>query len=109
MHEHIDRDEAITAFARFHAENPEYEATRPLDELRMNDFARLEEQDHIYLDYTGSGLYGASQIRRHAQALLATILGNPHSANPTSKASTARWRGARSTWCSTTWARTAGR
>jgi len=88
LHEHIDRDEAITAFARFHAENPEYEATRPLDELRMNDFARLDEQGHVYLDYTGSGLYGASQIRRHAQALLATILGNPHSANPTSQAST---------------------
>ena len=65
----------------------EYAATRPLDELRMNDFARLDEQDHVYLDYTGSGLYGAPQIRRHAQALLATILGNPHSANPTSQAS----------------------
>ncbi len=54
----------------------------------MRDFARLDEQDHVYLDYTGSGLYGTSRIRRHAEALLATILGNPHSANPTSKAST---------------------
>ena len=41
-----------------------------------------------YLDYTGGGLYGTSQIERHAALLLGSVLGNPHSANPTSRRAT---------------------
>jgi selenocysteine lyase/cysteine desulfurase len=76
------------AFARFRVRNPEYEQTRVLDELRERDFARLDAQAHVYLDYTGSGLYGAAQVRRHSETLLALVLGNPHSASRTSLEST---------------------
>jgi selenocysteine lyase/cysteine desulfurase len=81
------RDEAFLEFLRLH---PEYERTRVLDELRAREFSRLDEQGHVYLDYTGSGLYAASQVRRHAESLLGGVFGNPHSSNPTSLASTER-------------------
>jgi hypothetical protein len=42
---------------------------------------------HVYVDYTGGGLFGESQVRRHAEFLTSTVLGNPHSTNPTSNAS----------------------
>jgi selenocysteine lyase/cysteine desulfurase len=77
--------EALAAFTVAH---PEYERTRVLDELRAREFARLEAQRQVYLDYTGSGLYAASQVTRHAELLLGNVFGNPHSANPTSARST---------------------
>ena len=43
----------------------------------------------MYLDYTGGGLHAASQIDAHAELLRTQVLGNPHSGNPTSLASTA--------------------
>ncbi len=58
------------------------------DTLRKTEFRRLDEAGHVYLDYTGSGLYGESQIRAHADLLTREVLGNPHSANPTSLAAT---------------------
>lgn len=71
-------------------------ATGPLvlDELRAREYARLNGQ--VYLDYTGAGLYASSQVREHLDLLLANVLGNPHSMNPTSSATTelvekARW------------------
>ncbi len=74
--------------AAFHAAHPDYARTRAIDELRALDFARLDAGGHVYLDYTGSGLYGESQVRRHAELLTAEVLGNPHSANPTSELAT---------------------
>ena len=59
-----------------------------LDELRAREFARLDAGGHVYLDYTGGGLYGDSQVRRHLDLLRSAVLGNPHSANPASLAST---------------------
>jgi selenocysteine lyase/cysteine desulfurase len=76
------------AEAAFLATHPDYETTRALDDLRAREFSRLDEQGHVYLDYTGSGLYAASQVRRHSDLLLRNVFGNPHSANPTSQAST---------------------
>ncbi len=67
---------------------PEYEATRALDRLRATELSRLDRLRHVYLDYTGGGLYGESQIRQHAQMLLGGVFGNPHSSNPTSLATT---------------------
>jgi selenocysteine lyase/cysteine desulfurase len=49
------------------------------DELRRREFSRLDEQGHTYADYTGSALYGASQIRAHHQLMAEGIFGNPHS------------------------------
>ncbi|NLH07372.1 MAG: aminotransferase class V-fold PLP-dependent enzyme [Chloroflexi bacterium] len=59
-----------------------------MQELRAREFARLDESGHVYLDYTGGGLYGTSQIQAHADLLTREVLGNPHSRNPTSLAST---------------------
>ena len=42
----------------------------------------------MYLDYTGGGLYAESQLREHMRLLERGVFGNPHSINPTSKAST---------------------
>lgn len=57
--------------------------------LRRREFARLDEQRHSYLDYTGSALYGVSQLRAHLQLLDSRVLGNPHSESSTARASTA--------------------
>jgi selenocysteine lyase/cysteine desulfurase len=77
--------EAETAFrARF----PEYESTRYLDELRATEYGRLDAAGHVYLDYTGGGLYADSQLRAHIDLLREHVLGNPHSTNPTSLATT---------------------
>jgi molybdenum cofactor sulfurtransferase len=58
------------------------------EELREREFGRLDAEGHVYLDYTGSGLYSESQIRRHAELLTSSVFGNPHSRNPTSLAAT---------------------
>ncbi|HEX4935039.1 MAG TPA: aminotransferase class V-fold PLP-dependent enzyme [Gemmatimonadaceae bacterium] len=52
--------------------------------LRAREFARLEANGHVYVDYTGGGLYAASQVRRHAELLADGIFGNPHSLSPAS-------------------------
>jgi len=67
---------------------PGFEATCALDDLRQREFSRLDEAAHVYLDYTGGGLYSDRQIRRHADRLTGDVFGNPHSSNPTSRAST---------------------
>ncbi|HEV2426386.1 MAG TPA: aminotransferase class V-fold PLP-dependent enzyme [Terriglobia bacterium] len=63
---------------------PEYEATRPLDDLRESEYSRLDRLGHVYLDYTGAGLYASSQVRDHRRLLDSEVFGNPHSHNPTS-------------------------
>jgi selenocysteine lyase/cysteine desulfurase len=64
-------------------------------ELRAREFSRLDAQDHVYLDYTGSALYAESQVRAHAELLRANIFGNPHSDHHGSRASTEVMDGAR--------------
>lgn len=44
------------------------------------DFAHLP-RDEVYLDHAGATLCSASQVRSHADAILASTLGNPHSRN----------------------------
>jgi selenocysteine lyase/cysteine desulfurase len=67
---------------------PDYAATAALDELRSRDYARLDAEGHTYLDYTGSGLYGASQLTEYVDLLRDRVLGNPHSTSVTSAATT---------------------
>src|SRR5512135_86164 len=74
--------------AAFRALYPEYETTRILDELRGTEYGRLDRGRHIYLDYTGGGLYAESQVRAHLDLLRDHVFGNPHSTNPTSLAMT---------------------
>jgi molybdenum cofactor sulfurtransferase len=85
---HRDHQELAAAEARFEKEHPEIARTRHLDEIRRRDFARLDEQDHVYLDYTGGSLYGTPLIRDHLALLERNVFGNPHSGNPTSRAMT---------------------
>jgi selenocysteine lyase/cysteine desulfurase len=80
--------EMAAALAAFRQSYPAFDQTGRLDELRASDYARLDAQGHIYLDYTGGGLYGDSQLRRHMELLSNGVFGNPHSSNPTSLAMT---------------------
>jgi molybdenum cofactor sulfurtransferase len=72
----------------FSRDYPAYAGTGLVDELRASDYERLDRLGHVYLDYTGGGLYAASQIRAHAEFLLSNVYGNPHSTNPTSALTT---------------------
>ena len=72
------------AYRAFLDAYPRYADTARLDALRATDYDRLDRLGQVYLDYTGGGLYAASQVRRHQDLLLAKVLGNPHSDNPTS-------------------------
>ena len=74
---------------------PAYADTLQLDDLRDQDYRRLDERDQVYLDYTGGGLYAESQLRAHMDLLAHHVFGNPHSHNPTSQAMTDRVERAR--------------
>ena len=58
-------------------------------DLRRQEFARLDAQGIAYLDYGGAALYADSQIAAHGARLRSLVLGNPHSENGSSLASTA--------------------
>jgi selenocysteine lyase/cysteine desulfurase len=75
------------AVDEFCAAYPSFDAAA-VEELRRREYARLDEHGHVYLDYTGAGLYAESQVREHAGLLSRSVLGNPHSTNPTSLAAT---------------------
>ena len=83
------------AFEAFQQAYPEYARTRKLDRLRSTDYARLDRTGHIYLDYTGGGLYAESHVRAHLALLHQEVFGNPHSKNLTSMAMTERVEQAR--------------
>jgi molybdenum cofactor sulfurtransferase len=86
----LERDDLALAesCAQFRRAYPGYEGTARLDDLRTRDYARLDRTGQVYLDYTGAGLYAESQVTRHAEFLRAHVLGNPHSASPTSDTTT---------------------
>jgi selenocysteine lyase/cysteine desulfurase len=73
---------------RFIAQYPAYQSTSRIDALRASEYSRLDRLQHVYLDYTGGGLYADSQIQRHHQLLSERVYGNPHSSNPSSQAAT---------------------
>src|SRR5258708_15329242 len=76
------------AEAAFRQAYPTFESTSVLDELRMREYARLDESQQVYLDYTGGGLYAESQLREHMALLCCSVFGNPHCTNPASQATT---------------------
>ncbi len=78
-----------TAEQSFKAAWPAYEGTSALDALRATEYSRLDRLGHVYLDYTGSGLYAACQVSEHHDLLASRVFGNPHSENPTSATITA--------------------
>ncbi|MCO5197104.1 MAG: aminotransferase class V-fold PLP-dependent enzyme [Anaerolineae bacterium] len=77
-----------TAYADFLSSYPAYATTAKLDELRNTEYARLDRDSHVYLDYTGGGIYADSQLDAHFDLLRHNTFGNPHSHNPTSMAMT---------------------
>ncbi len=74
----------IEAYEEFLAAFPEYTSTHAIDALRVREYRRLDDQHHVYLDYTGAGLHAQSQVLEHAALLNEHIFGNPHSASPSS-------------------------
>jgi molybdenum cofactor sulfurtransferase len=78
-------DPDLVAFLKTY---PSYPTTHIIDDLRAVEYARLDVGGHIYLDYTGGGLYAESQLQRHTKLLAEHVFGNPHSSNPTSQAAT---------------------
>ena len=76
----------MSAEATFLARYPSYGDAAELDRLRAEQYAYLG--DHVYLDYTGSGLAATAQLDAHVARLNGACFGNPHSENPTSERST---------------------
>jgi selenocysteine lyase/cysteine desulfurase len=75
------------AYEEFLGGHDGYDAAA-IDALRADGYERLDRQEHVYLDYTGGGLYAASQVEKHRELLEGGIFGNPHSHNPSSLAAT---------------------
>lgn len=77
-----------TAYTEFQQAHPGYASTHALDILRASTYSRLDALNHVYLDYTGGGLYADSQLHEHMHLLSHGVFGNPHSSNPSSQAMT---------------------
>jgi len=92
----VNKDLFQAAETDFKQEYPAYASTALLDTMREAEYSRLDDLDHVYLDYTGGGLYAASQLRAHQDLLAQNVFGNPHSQNPTSKRMTDLVESARS-------------
>jgi selenocysteine lyase/cysteine desulfurase len=67
---------------------PEFAKTHVVDRLRATEYRRLDDLGQIYLDYTGGSLHAERQVQTHLAMVRQRILGNPHSFNPASEAST---------------------
>ena len=78
------------ALADFGRRYPGYAGTAVLDGMRARDYTRLDATGHVYLDYTGGGLYAESQLARHRELLADAVFGNPHSQNVPSRGMGAR-------------------
>ena len=81
---------AAAALRDFQWRYPAYAGTAVLDDMRARDYARLDVAGHVYLDYTGGGLYAESQLARHRDLLAGAVFGNPHSQNLPSREMSAR-------------------
>lgn len=60
-----------------------------IDANREEEYSRLDDNQQVYLDTTGSALFTSSLVDNHAKRLSHTVLGNAQSSNPTSHTSTA--------------------
>lgn len=78
---------------------PEFDPDGTFALFRKSEYGRLDDDDQVYLDYTGGGLHAERQIDDHAQLLRTRVLGNPHSNNPTSLATTVLVQRARAAVC----------
>ncbi len=58
---------------------PVYRHTALLDQVRSEEFSRLEQAQQVYLDYTGASLYSEALTQNYTKKLNQWILANPHS------------------------------
>lgn len=58
------------------------------NQLRKKEFNKLDSLGQTYLDFTGGNLHPKSLLKDHFEMLQNSILGNPHSTNPSSQLST---------------------
>jgi len=84
----LDSTGMRTAFEAFTNAYPDYDKTRNLDDLRSREYSRLDAVGHVYLDYTGGGLYSDYQLNQHLAILKEGVFGNPHSNSLSSLAAT---------------------
>jgi molybdenum cofactor sulfurtransferase len=91
----LNLDGMAAASEEFERVYPDFKGTYRLDELRAAEYERLGRLGHVYLDYTGGGLYARSQLLEHVALLSEEVFGNPHSKNLTSLAMTQRVEQAR--------------
>jgi molybdenum cofactor sulfurtransferase len=91
----VASEDMAAAYDAFLSAFPTYASTDRLDTLRATEYARLDQQGHVYLDYTGGGLYAEAQVREHVALLTGGVFGNPYSKNLTSMAMTERVEHAR--------------
>jgi hypothetical protein len=54
-------------YEEFLATYPDYASTHAIDALRSREYRRLDDQQHVYLDYTGGSLHAESQVLEHAK------------------------------------------
>ena len=73
----------------------------PSRRLRAREYARLDAQDQVYLDYTGGGLYAESQLREHLALLSQRGLRQPALEQPDLAGADATWPSGRARPCST--------
>lgn len=86
----VDDAAFAAALAKFQQSHPDYVGTAVLDDLRRREYSRLDAAGLTYLDYTGAGVYAASQIRDHEALLEEGVFGNPHSGSVPSAGMTER-------------------
>jgi len=82
-------DDEARAREAFQRAFPAFESTAALERLRARDYARLDRQAHVYLDFTGAGLPAESHLHAHMALLGDGLFGNPHSQNPASSSASA--------------------
>ncbi len=80
---------AAAAAADFELRFPDFDPDGSFARLRRTEYGRLDDSGETYLDYAGGGLHAVSQVEAHLHLLRTRVLGNPHSDNPTSLASSA--------------------
>ncbi len=44
-----------------------------VDRLRRSEYSRLDRSGHVYLDYTGGGMFADSQLREHVRVLTSGV------------------------------------
>lgn len=60
-----DDEPSVKTYEAFLQRHPACACTHAVDDLRANDYARIDAGRQVYLDYTGGALHAASQVQQH--------------------------------------------